>query len=158
MLHGILEQDHVQWNPLLIRHYTNSFFFYRTGPFEQVFKIFLPNCEMFLWTNAIGAACQQKTPTTHDTLSCHIWNYYSISRSSALIPLLISEDINKNWDKTDTSDQFGTCICCWDQSLLNLSCSGLWISTIPRYFCPALYSQSQYRQILSHGTKDNALD
>ena len=32
MLHAILEHDNIQWHPPLIRHYTNLWTYYRTGP------------------------------------------------------------------------------------------------------------------------------
>ena len=33
MLHDILGHDHIQWRPQLIRHYTNLWTYYRTGPY-----------------------------------------------------------------------------------------------------------------------------
>ena len=33
MLHDILGHDHIQWNPLSIRHYSNFWTYYRTWPY-----------------------------------------------------------------------------------------------------------------------------
>ena len=35
MLHDILGHDHLQWHPQLIRHYTNFWTYYRTGPYYR---------------------------------------------------------------------------------------------------------------------------
>ena len=36
MLHDILENDHIQWHPQLIRHYTNVWPCYWSGPYYQI--------------------------------------------------------------------------------------------------------------------------
>ena len=36
MLHDILDDDHLQWHPPLIRHFTNFLPFYRSGPYYRI--------------------------------------------------------------------------------------------------------------------------
>ena len=36
MLHDILDDDHLQWHPPLIRHYTNFWSFYWSGPYNRI--------------------------------------------------------------------------------------------------------------------------
>ena len=45
MLHGILDDNHLKWHPPLIRHYTNFWPYYLSGPFTEF--DFLPNCKRF---------------------------------------------------------------------------------------------------------------
>ena len=65
MLHGILEDNHIQWHPPLMRHYTNS------DPL--LIWTLLPNLTFYLlvWgvhrTFVTGAACQQRTLTPPST-------------------------------------------------------------------------------------------
>ena len=40
MLHGILGHDHIHWQPQLIRHYTNLWTFYRTGPYYRIWPYY----------------------------------------------------------------------------------------------------------------------
>ena len=50
MLHDILGHDHIQWHPLLIRHYTNLWTYYRTGlhyrfwPYNQILEVSIEHC------------------------------------------------------------------------------------------------------------------
>ena len=85
MLHDILENDHIQWHPLLIRHYTNFW--------PLLIWTILPNLTFYLIvqgfhrTYAMGAACQQRTLITPDTWSCPILLYmfvYHIFMTSSL--------------------------------------------------------------------------
>ena len=68
MLHDILDDDHIQWYPPLIGHYTNFW--------PLLMKTFLPNLIFYLIvqgfhrTYATGATCQQRTLTPPDTWSC----------------------------------------------------------------------------------------
>ena len=65
ILHDILDDDHMQCHPPLIRHYTNI------GPWTL-----LPNLTFYLIARGVhrsiitGAACQQRTLTPPDTWSC----------------------------------------------------------------------------------------
>ena len=45
MLHDILDDDNLQWHPPLIKHSTNFWPFYWSGPFYRIGM--LPNCERF---------------------------------------------------------------------------------------------------------------
>ena len=45
MLHNILDDDHLQLHPLLIRHYTNCWPYDWSGPYYRIWL--LPNCERF---------------------------------------------------------------------------------------------------------------
>ena len=68
MLHNILDDDHIQWHPTLIGHYTNFL--------PLLIWTLLPNLTFYLIvqgfhrTYATGAACQQRTLTPPDTWSC----------------------------------------------------------------------------------------
>ena len=68
MLHDILDDDHIQWYPPLIGHYTNFW--------PLLIWTLLPNLTFYLIvqgfhrTYATGAACQQRTLTPPDTWSC----------------------------------------------------------------------------------------
>ena len=68
MLHDILDDDHNQWHPPLIGHYTNFW--------PLLIWTLLPNLTFyqivqgFHRTYATGAACQQRTLTPPDTWSC----------------------------------------------------------------------------------------
>ena len=68
MLHDILDDDHTQWHPPLIGHYTNFW--------PILIWTLLPNLTFYLIvqgfhrTYATGAACQQRTLTPPDTWSC----------------------------------------------------------------------------------------
>ena len=68
MLHDILDDDHIQWHPPLIGHYTNFL--------PLLTWALLPNLTFFLIvqgfhrTYATGATCQQRTLTPQDTWSC----------------------------------------------------------------------------------------
>ena len=68
MLHDILNDDHIQWHPPLIEHYTNFW--------PLMIWTLLPNLIFYLIvqafhrTYATGAACQQRTLTPRDTWSC----------------------------------------------------------------------------------------
>ena len=82
MLHDILDDDHTQWHPPLIGHYTNFW--------PLLIWTLLPNLTFYLIvqgfhrTYATGAACQQRTLTPPDTWSCpildlqifHCWDHW----------------------------------------------------------------------------------
>ena len=69
MLHDILDDDHLQWHPLLIRHYTNFWPYYWAWPYNRIWLFYLI-ARGFHRTFATGAACQQRTLTPPDTWSC----------------------------------------------------------------------------------------
>ena len=77
MLHDILDDDHIQWHPPLIGHYTNFW--------PLLIWTLLPNLTFYLIvqgfhrTYATGAACQQRTLTPPDTWSCPIWDLQMFS-------------------------------------------------------------------------------
>ena len=75
MLHDILEHDHIQWHPPLIRHFTQSWPWYRTRPYHRFLRYYLiPGG--FHRTFATGAASQEKTLTPSDTWSCPTWDLH----------------------------------------------------------------------------------
>ena len=41
MLHDILEHDHIQWHPPLIKHFTKSWPCYRIGPYYRFWRYYL---------------------------------------------------------------------------------------------------------------------
>ena len=76
MLHDILDDDHIQWHPTLIRHYTNFL--------PLLIWTLLPNLTFYLIvhgfhrTYATGAVCQQRTLTPPDTWSCPILDLHYV--------------------------------------------------------------------------------
>ena len=69
MLHAILDDDHLQWHPPLLRYYTNFWPYYWSGPYYRIWR-FYRIAIGFYTTFATGAACQQRTLTPQDTWSC----------------------------------------------------------------------------------------
>ena len=74
MLHGILDDDHLQWHPPLIRHYTNFWPYYWSRPNLTFYLI----ARSFHRTFATGAVCQQRTLTSPDTWFCPILGLASV--------------------------------------------------------------------------------
>ena len=87
MLHDILEDDHIQWHPRLMRHYTNLDFL--------LIWTSLPNLTFYLilWgfhrTFATGAACQQRTLTHPYTWSCLTLGLASVLMLRPISPELV---------------------------------------------------------------------
>ena len=91
MLHDILDDDHIQWYPTLIGHYTNFW--------PLLIWTILPNMTFYLiaqgfhWTYATGAACQQRTFTPPDTWSCPTLGLEFVLMSRVISPeLVVSAD------------------------------------------------------------------
>ena len=92
MLHDILDDDHIQWQPPLIGHYTNFW--------PLPIWTLLPNLTFYLIvqgfhrTYATGAACQQRTLTPPDTLSCPTLGLACVLMSRPIFPeLVLSPDL-----------------------------------------------------------------
>ena len=87
MLHDILDYDHIQWQPPLIRHYTNFW--------PLLIWTLLPNLTFYLIvrgfhrTFATGAACQQRTLTPLDTWSCPTLGLACVLMSRPISPELV---------------------------------------------------------------------
>ena len=87
MLHDILEDDHIQWHPLLMRHYINLW--------PLLMWTLLPNLTFYLIvggfnrTFAAGAACQQRTLTPPDTWSCPTLGLICVLMSRPISPELV---------------------------------------------------------------------
>ena len=87
MLHDILDDDHIQWHPPLIGHYTNFW------PL-QIWTL-LPNLTFslivqgFHRTYATGTACQQRTLTPRDVWSCPPLGLACVLMSRPISPELI---------------------------------------------------------------------
>ena len=87
MLHDILHDDHIQWHPPLIRHYTNFW--------PLLIWTLLPNLTFYLIvqgfhrTYATGAACQQRTLTPPDTWSCPTLGLACVLMSRPISPELV---------------------------------------------------------------------
>ena len=86
MLHDILDDDHIQWHPPLIGHYTK---------FWPLIWTLLPNLTFYLIvkgfhrTYATGAACQQRTLTPPDTWSCPTFGLACVLMSRPISPELV---------------------------------------------------------------------
>ena len=105
MLHDILDDDHIQWHPPLIGHYTNFW----PLLIWTLLLIWIPNLTFYLIvqgfhrTYATGAACQQRTLTPPDTWFCPTLGLACVLMSRPISPgLVLSPDF--------------------------------WISGVPRYF------------------------
>ena len=87
MLHDILDDDHIQWHPPLIGHYTNFW--------PLLIWTLLPNLTFYLIvqgfhrTYATGAACQQRTLTPPDTWSCPTLGLACVLMSRPISPELV---------------------------------------------------------------------
>ena len=87
MLHDILDDDHIQWHPPLIGHYTNFW--------PLLIWTLLPNLSFYLIvqgfyrTYATGAACQQRTLTPPDTWSCPNLGRACVLMSRPISPELV---------------------------------------------------------------------
>ena len=87
MLHVILDDDHIQWHPPLIGHYTNFW--------PLLIWTLLPNLTFYLIvqsfhrTYATGAACQQRTLTPPDTWSCPTLGLACVLMSRPISPELV---------------------------------------------------------------------
>ena len=87
MLHDILDDDHIQWHPPLIGHYTDFW--------HLLIWTSLPNLTFYLivqgfhGTYATGAACQQGTLTPPDTWSCPTLGLACVLMSRPISPELV---------------------------------------------------------------------
>ena len=87
MLHDTLDDDHIQWHPPLIGHYTNFW--------PLLIWTLLPNLTFYLIvqgfhrTFATGAACQQRTFTPLDTWSCPTLGPTCVLMSIPISPELV---------------------------------------------------------------------
>ena len=83
----ILDDDHIQWHPPLIGHYTNFW--------PLLIWTLLPNLTFYLIvqgfhrTYATGAACQQRTLTPPDTWSCPTLGLACVLMSRPISPELV---------------------------------------------------------------------
>ena len=112
MLHDILVDDHIQWHPPLLGHYTNSW--------PLLIWTLLTNLTFYLIvqgfhrTYATGAACQQRTLTPPDTWSCPTLGLACVLMSRPISPeLVLSLDF---WIWTS----LGTSLCLKSDSINNI--------------------------------------
>ena len=87
ILHGILEDDYIQWHSPLMRHYTNFW------PFTDLDLITAFDFLLIVWcfhrTVATGAACQQRTLTPPETSSCTTLGLACVIMSRPISPELV---------------------------------------------------------------------
>ena len=83
-----LEDDHTQWHPPLMRHYTNFFYPLRIWTLLPNLTFYLI-VWVFLKTFSTGAACQQRTLTPPDTLSCPTFEFACVLMSRPISPELV---------------------------------------------------------------------
>ena len=87
MLHDILDDDHIQWHPPFIGHYTNFL--------PLLIRTLLPNLTFYLImrglhrTFATGAACKQRTLTPPVTWSCLTLGLPCVLMSRPITPELV---------------------------------------------------------------------
>ena len=87
MLHDILDDDHIQWHPPLIGHYTNFWplLILTLWPNLTFYQI----VQGFHRTYATGAACQQRKLTPPDTWSCPTLGLACVLMSRPISPELV---------------------------------------------------------------------
>ena len=87
MLHDILDDDHIQWHPPLIRHYTNFWplLIWTLLPKSNFYLI----VQGFYRTFATGVACQQRTLTHSDTWSCPCLGHACVLMSRPISPEIV---------------------------------------------------------------------
>ena len=84
ILLDILEHEHIQWHPSLIRHCTYSWpTLYRTGPCYRIMPFFQV-------TFATVAACKRRTLTPLDTWTCPIRIYICPNVEASLFEFQIN--------------------------------------------------------------------
>ena len=87
MLYDILDDDHIQWHPPLIGHYTNFWpLLIWTLLLNLTFYLIVQD---FHRTYAMGAACQQRTLTPPDTWSCPTLGLACVLMSRPISPELV---------------------------------------------------------------------
>ena len=87
MLHDILDDDHIQWHPPSIGHYTNFWpLLIWTLLLNLTFYLIVQG---FHRTYATGAACQQRTLTPPDTWSCPTLGLACVLMSRPISPELV---------------------------------------------------------------------
>ena len=93
MLYDILDEDHIQWHPQLIRHYTNVWPCYWSWALLPSLTFYLI-ARCFHRTFATCAACQQRTLTLPDTWSCLTLGHASVLMLIPISPeLVLSMDL-----------------------------------------------------------------
>ena len=108
MLHDILDDDHIQWHPPLIGHYTNFW--------PLLIWTLLPNLTFYLIvqgfhrTYATGAACQQRTLTPPDTWSCPTLGLAYVLMSRPISPELVVLSLDFWISNTPRYFSFACCI------------------------------------------------
>ena len=133
MLHDILDDDHIQWQPPLIGHYTNFW--------PLLIWTLLPNLTFYLIvqgfhrTYATGAAYQQRTLTPSGHLVLSHLGFAFVHQTETTLPTCDAYRIWYSPKFTLPTWRFQQNICTWScptlglacvlmsrQSLLNLSC------------------------------------
>ena len=87
MLYDILDDDHIQWQPPLIRHYTN-FWPLLIWTLLPILTFYL-TVQGFHRTYAMGPACQQRTLTPSDTWYCPTLGFACVLMSRPISPELV---------------------------------------------------------------------
>ena len=88
ILHGILGHDHIQWNPQLIRHYTNLWTYYRT----RLYYRFWPNYQI---SEVSIEHCNESTEDAYSSVHlvlCHLGLAFVLMLSPFFPELVMSTD------------------------------------------------------------------
>ena len=128
MLHDILDDDHIQWHPPLIGHYTNFWpLLIWTLLLNLTFYLIVQG---FHRTYATGAAWQQRTLTPPDTWSCPTLGLACVLMSRPISPELV---LSPDFWISNTPRYFS-----FASSLLALICLALfwhYIAVFDNTFC-----------------------
>ena len=108
MLHGILGHDRIQWHPQLIRHYTNSRTYYRTGllfrfwPYYRILEVSIEHCPRVRLANRGRSLLRTPGPVPFGTCicsnvetilswTCHVYGPFEFRTSLGTSILLLFE-------------------------------------------------------------------
>ena len=100
MLHDILGHGHLQWNPSLIKHYTNFWIYHRTGPYYQVWPYYQRSIYGLYIKSAPFFGDLKKIPETKNNNRFYILKLYFLlhyNRFSCSVTSLLNIALQSWW-------------------------------------------------------------
>ena len=116
MLHEILEDDHIQWHPTLIRHNINLWPCYRTGPYYRIW-ILIAICFHKSFANGCSMPTEDAYPHGHLVLSKLAFAYVLIVETNDTLSHTLHQPLtySQTWHVTNfyfiTQYRFPKSIC-----------------------------------------------